>query len=242
MCLFWSAVTYIAFARGALTPLRQRLQTTKAATGRSRQKRRQGTALHERGTLLKEKLVLASKSARRAEILRAVGWEFEANAADVDETREPSEDAISYVKRLATIKAEAVARNHLGALVLGADTVVVIGEEILCQPRDDADARRMLRLLSGRWHMVLTGVALVRFGNPPRALVEHGTTRVRFHEVSADEVDWYVSTGEPTGKAGAYAIQGRGALFIEGIQGDYFNVVGLPVRLVYDMARRMPPV
>ena len=189
--------------------------------------------------MLKEKLLLASKSPRRAEILRAVGWEFEVVAANVDETLDASEDAISYVKRLATIKAEAVARKFPGGLVLGADTVVVIDEEILGQPRDDGDARRMLRLLSGRWHMVLTGVALVRFGNPPRMLVEHATTRVRFCEMSVDEIDRYVSTGEPQGKAGAYAIQGKGALLIEGIQGDYFNVVGLPVRLVYEMSRRI---
>lgn len=188
---------------------------------------------------LREKLWLASKSLRRAEILRGVGWEFEAVAANVDETRAASEDAISYVKRLATMKAEAVARKFPGGLVLGADTVVVIGEEVLGQPRDDGDARRMLRLLSGRWHRVLTGVALVRFGNPFRVLVEHATTRVRFYEMSADEIDWYVSTGEPRDKAGAYAIQGRGALFIEGIQGDYFNVVGLPIRLVYDLSRRI---
>ena len=171
--------------------------------------------------------------------LRAVGWEFEAIAADIDETHIALEDSISYVKRLATMKAEAVAMKRPSELVLGADTVVVIGEEILGQPRDDEDARRMLRLLSGRWHVVLTGVALVRFGNPPRVLVEHAATRVRFHEMSADEIDWYVSTGEPRGKAGAYAIQGRGALFIEGIQGDYFNVVGLPIRLVYDLSRRI---
>lgn len=196
-------------------------------------------ALQREAPLLKQRIVLASKSPRRAEVLRAVGWEFEAIAANVDETRNPSEDAISYVKRLATLKAETVARKSLGCLVLGADTVVVVGEEILGQPRDDEDARRMLRLLSGRWHMVLTGVALVRFGNPPHALVEHETTRVRFHEMSGDEIDWYVATEEPRDKAGAYAIQGKGALFIEGIQGDYFNVVGLPVRLVHEMSRRI---
>jgi septum formation protein len=200
---------------------------------------RQAEAALDDRNPLREKLWLASKSLRRSEILRSVGWEFEAIAADVDETQRPSEDAISYVKRLATMKAETVARKFPGGLVLGADTVVVIGEEILGQPRDDGDARRMLRLLSGRWHMVLTGVALVRFGNPPRVLVEHKTTRVRFYEMSADEIDWYVSTGEPRDKAGAYAIQGRGALFIEGIQGDYFNVVGLPIRLVYELLRRI---
>lgn len=200
---------------------------------------RQAEAALDGKNPLREKLWLASKSLRRAEILRAVGWEFEAVAANVDETQNASEDAISYVKRLATAKAEAVAWKFPGGLVLGADTVVVIGEEILGQPRDDGDARKMLRLLSGRWHTVLTGVALMRFGNPPRVLVEHATTRVRFYEMSADEIDWYVSTGEPRDKAGAYAIQGRGALFIEGIQGDYFNVVGLPIRLVYNLSRRI---
>jgi len=188
---------------------------------------------------LREKLLLASKSLRRAEILREVGWEFEAIAANVDETQMPSEDAITYVKRVATIKAEAVARKFPDGLALGADTVVVIGEQIFGKPRDDGDACRMLRLLSGRWHVVLTGVALARFGRTPRVLVEHETTRVRFCEMSADEIDWYVSTGEPRDKAGAYAIQGSAALFIEGIQGDYFNVVGLPVRLVYEMSRRI---
>src|SRR2546421_4921357 len=129
--------------------------------------------------LLKEKLVLASKSPRRAEILRAAGWEFEAVAANVDETRMESEEAVSYVKRLAQAKAETVARKiYNDALVLGADTVVVIDKEVLGQPRDDEDAYRMLGLLSGRWHEVLTGLALVRVGNPPRVLVNHETTRV----------------------------------------------------------------
>jgi len=190
-------------------------------------------------TVLKEKLMLASKSPRRAEILRAVGWEFEAVAADIDETRFASEDALSYVARLARAKAEAVAGNLNDCLVLGADTVVLVDSKILGQPRHDADARRMLQLLNGRWHDVLTGVALVRSGPLPQALVEHETTRVRFAEISADEIDWYVSSGEPMEKAGGYAIQGRAALFIEEIQGDYFNVVGLPIRLVYKMSRRI---
>jgi septum formation protein len=187
---------------------------------------------------LNEKLVLASKSPRRAEILRAVGWEFEAIAANIDETRMESEDAVGYVKRLAQTKAETVARKSSAGLMLGADTVVVIDGEILGQPRDDEDARRMLKMLSGKWHEVLTGIALVRVGNPPRVLVNHETTRVRFCEMSVDEIDWYVSTGEPKDKAGAYAIQGRGALFIKEIQGDYFNVVGLPLRLVYELSQK----
>jgi septum formation protein len=194
---------------------------------------------HERReNLLNEKIVLASKSPRRAEILRAVGWEFEAVAANIDETRMESEDAVSYVKRLAQTKAETVSKRISNPrLVLGADTVVVIEGEILGQPRDDGDARRMLELLSGKWHEVVTGIALMRGGQTPQVLIEHETTRVRFCEMSAKEIDWYVSTGEPRDKAGAYAIQGRGAIFIEEVQGDYFNIVGLPVRLLYEMSR-----
>ena len=183
---------------------------------------------------------MASKSPRRAEILWAVGWEFEAVAANIDETRMESEDAVSYVRRLAQTKAETVARKSSNnALVLGADTVVVIDGEILGQPRDDHDARRMLKLLSGKWHEVLTGIALMRAGQTSQALIDHQTTRVHFVEMSSDEIDRYVSTREPNGKAGAYAIQGRGALFIREIQGDYFNVVGLPLRLVYELTQKI---
>lgn len=185
--------------------------------------------------MLTDKIILASKSPRRAENLRALGWEFETQAANIDETRHESEDAISYVKRLAEEKAAAIAQHVTDGVVLGADTVVVIGGEIMGQPRDDEDARRMLTLLSEKWHEVLTGVALAR--NQSATLIEHESTRVRFCELSPEEIDWYVSTGEPRDKAGAYAIQGRGAIFIERIDGDYFNIVGLPVRRVYEMIR-----
>lgn len=188
---------------------------------------------------LNERLVLASKSPRRAEILRAVGWEFQIMAADIDETRMASEDAVSYVKRLAQTKAETVARKIDAGSVLGADTVVVIHGAILGQPRDDEDARRMLKLLNGNWHEVLTGVALACADQTSSTLVDYETTRVLFAEMSDEEIDWYVSTGEPRGKAGAYGIQGPAALFIEEIQGDYFNVVGLPIRLVYEMSRKV---
>jgi nucleoside triphosphate pyrophosphatase len=191
----------------------------------------------ENNRVLKEKIILASKSPRRAEILRAVGWEFETQAANIDETRNESEDAVSYVKRLAREKAATIAQRAPEIVVLGADTVVLIGGEILGQPRDDDDARRMLTLLSGEWHEVLTGVTLVR--GESESLIDHESTRVRFCELSPEEIAWYVSTGEPRDKAGAYAIQGRGAILIEGIEGDYFNIVGLPVRLVYEMMRRM---
>ena len=182
-----------------------------------------------------EKLTLASRSPRRAEILRAAGWPFEAVAADVDESVQLGEDANSYVKRLALTKAQTVASKVTEGLILGADTTVLVDGEMLGQPADDEDARRMLKLLSGKWHEVLTGVALIQLGEAAPVLVDHEATRVRFAEMSAEEIDWYVSTGEPRGKAGAYGIQGHAALFVEEIAGDYFNIVGLPVRLVYEM-------
>ncbi len=181
-------------------------------------------------------LILASASPRRSEILTAVGWPFETHPAGVDETRRAGEPPEDFVRRLAREKAEAVARTRLFGLVLGADTTVVVDGEILEKPRDAEDARRMLRLLGGRWHEVLTGVALVR-AETGRASVGLARTRVRFAETSEEEVDWHVRTGDVLDKAGAYAIQGRAALFIEAIEGDYWNVVGLPVRLVYELAR-----
>ena len=191
--------------------------------------------------VLKKQLVLASRSPRRAEILNAVGWHFETEAPDIDESRFEGEDAVPYVRRLAQTKAETVAKNRPSGLVLGADTVVLVDDEILGQPRDANDARRMLKLLSGRWHEVLTGVALLRV-RQGQVMADHETTRVRFAGMSVAEIDWYVATGEPMDKAGAYAVQGRAALFIEEIQGDYFNIVGLPVRLVYKLARKIQEV
>jgi len=180
-----------------------------------------------------EPLILASSSPRRAEILNAVGWPFEAITAGIDETLLPGERPLDYVQRLAREKAEAVAKSLESGLILGADTTVVVDDHLLGQPTDDNDAVRMLRLLSGKWHEVLTGVALVRIGGETKVDCER--TRVRFAEMSDVEIDCYVSSGEPKGKAGAYGIQGKAALFIEQIEGDYLNIVGLPIRLVYEM-------
>jgi septum formation protein len=180
------------------------------------------------------KIILASASPRRAEILRTVNWPFETLPTDIDETREPAEVALAYVQRLARAKAEAAARRCPGGIIVGADTVVLINQQILGKPRDQNDARDMLRQLSGEWHQVLTGVALV---GPSESKVACQTPDVKFAVMSPDEIDWYVSSGEPQDKAGAYAIQGLGARFIEEIQGDYFNVVGLPVRLLYEMVQ-----
>jgi septum formation protein len=180
------------------------------------------------------KIVLASASPRRAEILRTVNWPFETLPLNIDETRRPGEDAPTYVQRLARVKAETAALRSPSALIVGADTTVVIGDQILEKPDDHDDARCMLRQLSGHWHKVLTGVALIDASD---LRVAYETTEVKFAVMSQDEIDWYVSTGEPMDKAGAYAIQGRGARFIEGIRGDYFNVMGLPVRLLYELLK-----
>ena len=181
-----------------------------------------------------EKIILASRSPRRAEILNAVGWPFEVVVAGVDETLQSNESPIDYVQRLAIAKATAVAAKVENGLVLGADTTVVVDGEILGQPLDVDDARRMLRSLSGRWHEVLTGIALVRAGTQ-QTRVDYELTRVRFAPLTNEEIEWYVSTNEPMDKAGAYGVQGKAAFFVKEIQGDYFNVMGLPIRLVYEM-------
>src|SRR5262245_23743821 len=138
----------------------------------------------------RRKLILASSSPRRAEILNIVGWPFEAVTAGIDEMRKAGEKPLEYVQRLALEKAEAVASTRTDGLVLGADTTVVVQDELLGQPRDDDDARRMLELLSGKWHEVLTGVALVPIGGKPK--VGCATSRVRFVDMSQAEIDWYV--------------------------------------------------
>ena len=189
--------------------------------------------MKENATHLREKLVLASGSPRRAEILERAGWPHEVSVAGIDETVLPNEAAAAYVQRLARSKAEKVASGLEHGLVLGADTTVVVANQILGQPVDEADAKRMLDLLNAKWHDVLTGVAIVRVGGETRVAYE--TTRVRFAEMSSAEIDWYIATGEPFGKAGAYGIQGKASLFIEEIEGDYFNIMGLPIRLVYEL-------
>ena len=183
------------------------------------------------------KLVLASGSPRRAEILNAVGWSFEKQVADVDETELPNEDPRAYVLRLAEEKSAAVAASRPDSIVLGADTTVVIDDRIIGKPQDLADARRMLGMLSGRWHEVLTGVAVTEHGQTRSALE---CTRVKFAAMSDAEINFLAELGDPLDKAGAYAVQAQAALFIEGIEGDYWNVVGLPIRLVYDLIKKGP--
>ncbi|MFZ0394446.1 MAG: Maf family protein [Terracidiphilus sp.] len=205
------------------------------------------------------RLILASASPRRRELLAQAGYEFEVRPAHINEDLRDGEDPIAYVTRLAREKAEAVLRQMAeepqpelaspGELVvLGADTTVTLDGHILAKPEDEADARRMLTLLSGRTHRVITGAAVVSAGCPMSPVLGHGkpspglrcqvaaeVTAVRFLTLSADEIAAYVATGEPMDKAGAYAIQGRAAKWIPRIEGDYFNVVGLPLALVDSM-------
>lgn len=180
------------------------------------------------------KLVLASASPRRAEILRAVGWEFEKQTTDIDESLRAGEAAEDYVRRLAAEKARVIAENNSDAIVLGADTTVVIGEKIIGKPTDFNDAREMLKLLSGNWHEVLTGVAVVINSE---TLIDFQRTSVKFSEIGDAEIEFLVQKGNPLDKAGGYAVQEQAALFIEKIEGDYWNVVGLPVNLVYNLVK-----
>ena len=175
-------------------------------------------------------LILASASPRRAELLQQVGVSFTVRTANIDESRRGQETAADYVQRLARSKALAVAQtltaHEQGQVILAADTTVAIGEHILEKPRDEADFSRMMHLLSGTWHEVLTGVAVWCEGELQSQVV---TTRVRFMHLSEDDIRRYWATVEPCDKAGGYAIQGRGAAFIPEIQGSYSNVVGLPL-------------
>lgn len=178
------------------------------------------------------RLVLASASPRRRELLEAAGIAFDVDAADVDETRLAGESPEAYVARLARRKAEAVAARHPGRAVLGADTAVVVGDDVLGKPASAADAAAMLRRLSGRAHEVLTGVALC-WGGATSARVDR--TVVYMTELSDAAIAAYVASGEPMDKAGAYAIQGLGSRYITRIEGSYETVVGLSVASVLQL-------
>jgi septum formation protein len=175
--------------------------------------------------------VLASASPRRAELLRAAGIPFEVRPADIDEALLDGESAAAYVRRLAEAKACAVRGNPIDRVVLAADTVVVVDGHILGKPAHADDAKRMLELLSGRRHQVLTGVCVAAAQIDTRI----DETSVFFSRLSPFDIDWYISTGEPMDKAGAYAVQGGASRFVTRIEGSYSNVVGLPVALVYEM-------
>jgi septum formation protein len=190
-------------------------------------------------------LVLASASPRRQELLRNAGIPFVMQPTDIPEIPQLGEAPCTFAERMAREKALAVSRLRPSDFILGADTIVVVDSQILGKPRDGADAARMLRLLSDRTHQVITGVCLV----PPQARTENRkpgtgseevrseTTLVTMDHFSDEDIGSYIATGEPMDKAGAYAIQGMASRWVSRIEGDYFNVVGLPVSLVYKMLR-----
>ena len=191
----------------------------------------------------KFKLILASASPRRAEILRKAGFDFEVVPVYADESPRPDEAATDYVRRLAEEKARTAARQLAKdavddfTFIIGADTVVVIGSEILGKPSSPANAREMLRRLSGKTHDVYSGLAVLQGNGSAHTAVEK--TRVTFQPLSEEEIENYIASGEPFDKAGAYAIQGRGGKFISRIEGCYFNVMGLPLARLYSLLRKV---
>lgn len=194
------------------------------------------------------RLVLASASPRRAELLRAAGFEFDVVPAHVDESMDVEETPDGYIRRVAQMKAEAIAPRVPGRVVLGADTIVVVDHEVLGKPADADVARRMLARLSGRDHVVMTAVCLIdqspaeaghdaREGGAKRIQTAVARTTVAFAPLSSAEIEWYIASGEPMDKAGAYAVQGLASRFVTRVEGSYSNVVGLPVAVVYDLCR-----
>lgn len=176
--------------------------------------------------------ILASQSPRRRELLGLILDEFEICPADADETLRPGAPLEEEIVRLSAAKALAVAKDAPDAVVIGSDTMVAIGDEVLGKPHDAADAVRMLRRLSGATHRVLTGVAVVRGEQVKTAL---SVTEVDFRALSEEEIARYVASGEPLDKAGAYGIQGKGAVLVRGIRGDFYTVMGLPVARLYEL-------
>lgn len=180
-------------------------------------------------------LILASSSPRRKELLTMTGLKYRAQTAEVTEP-EPNGGAPElYVQMLAELKASAVSREHPGDLVLGCDTIVYINSQILGKPHTPENAASMLRMLSGREHIVYTGMALI---GPGIKDVRYDATTVTFADMSEEEIAWYVSTGEPLDKAGSYGVQGLAAPFVKKINGNYYNVVGLPIPLLYEMLKK----
>jgi septum formation protein len=181
-----------------------------------------------------ERIILASDSPRRKELLRQIGMSFRSDPADVDERILPEEGAEEYAVRVAHNKARVAAERAGAGIIIAADTIVVLGTTILGKPVDARDAERMLGMLSGKMHTVLTGLVVMNAGTG-RTQKRVAVTKVWFRDLTNDEIASYVATGEPLDKAGAYGIQERGALFVQRIEGCYFNVVGLPISLLGEM-------
>ena len=181
---------------------------------------------------MKRKIILASASPRRKELLEKLDLDFSVCPADIDDSLLPDEDAAMYPLRTAVQKAMAVAKTAEDALVIAADTVVAVDDDILGKPRDEAEAKAMLQRLSGREHIVITGIGVVDTASG-RTLSATEQTIVYFHPLRDEEIDAYIATGECMDKAGSYGIQGKGSLLVRKIDGDYFNVMGLPLSRLY---------
>lgn len=183
------------------------------------------------------KFILASASPRRRELLASIGLDFEVRPSHVPEVHQEGEAPEEYVARLSRDKAHALAAEHPAEWVIAADTTVLLGDELLEKPNDPADAERMLGTIAGKTHVVYTGVTLENVDRDYRD-TRVAESEVRMLPLSAQEIAWYVATGEPLDKAGAYAVQGIGAMFIDSIHGSYTNVVGLPLATLFQMLRR----
>lgn len=186
---------------------------------------------------MKPRVILASSSPRRRDLLASIGLQFDVMPSHIPEERTEDETAEEYVARLSREKARAIASQHPDRWVIAADTTVVIGQQMLEKPAGEADAKRMLATIAGQTHLVHTAVTLMRV-EPHYVETQICTSEVRMLPLSARDIAWYVATGEPLDKAGAYAAQGVGGLFIDSIHGSYTNVVGLPLALLFQMLRR----
>ena len=180
---------------------------------------------------MKRRLILASASPRRQELLKLCNVPFDVKVAEIEEVLDDTLPLGMAIEEIASQKANAIFKHNKDALVLGADTIVAIGSEVLGKPKDKEDARRMIKLLSGKNHKVITGVC---FKSLEEEYVFHTVADVSFKEISDKEIENYISTDEPYDKAGAYALQGLAALYINGIKGDYYTIVGLPINSVYE--------
>jgi septum formation protein len=193
-------------------------------------------------TVKQTSLILASSSPRRQELIRALNLPFSIQVSNTDETINEPLPPDRIVEVLSIRKAQAVVdlikEDEKDSIVIGSDTIVVLGEEVLGKPKDSTDAQDMLSKLQGNVHQVFSGIALIHAGSG-QLKVQHRMTKVRMKKLSAKQIANYIATGEPSDKAGAYAIQGIGATLIDSIQGDYFTVVGLPLSLLSDMLLEM---
>lgn len=184
------------------------------------------------------KIILASQSPRRAALLRQIGLEFEQIPSNIDEEKVPLTSPVSYVKKLAALKAKSVAKRIDEGIVIGADTVVCIDGRIFGKPHDAEDAINTLRLLDGKVHKVISGICVID-KRSKTTVTKAVTTRVKFRKLDEKLIKWYVETGEPMDKSGSYGIQGKGAALIEWIRGDYSNVVGLPIMTLATILEKM---